>query len=152
MDGVKVYGLSRYMHVQDGYLNYINVPVNLHNAEDVAAGMLKFKYDTSKYQLVSEEAGIECGRMFEELTTMERTKGVIECVANASKAEDRRSNTLYVNFRLKPVEGQEGIVGDGINTYNFDVYDEIFANYNEEEFDGNAYDVWKIRTGMIVNK
>lgn len=145
MDGVKVYGLSRYMHVEDGYLNYINVPVNLHNAEDVAAGMLKFKYDTTKYELVSEEAGIECGRMFEELTTMERTTGVIECVANASKAEDRRSNTLYVNFRLKPVSG----VSSGINTYDFDVYDECFANYNEEEFDGKEYDVWKIRTGLI---
>lgn len=142
MDGVKVYGLSRYMHVEDGYLNYINVPVNLHNAKDVAAGMLKFQYDTSKYTLLD----IECGRVFEELTTMERTKGTIECVANASKAEDRKSNTLYVNFRLKPT--QESLK-TGINLAEFDVFDESFANYNEDEFDGTTYDVWKIQTGLI---
>lgn len=141
MDGVKVYGLSRYMHVEDGYLNYINVPVNLHNTKDVAAGILKFKYDTSKYELLN----IECGRMFEELTTMERTKGTIECVANASKAEDRRSNTLYVNFRLRP----KSTLNSGINIAEFNVFDESFANYNEDEYDGTTYDVWKIQTGLI---
>ena len=141
MDGVKVYGLSRYMHVEDGYLDYINVPVNLHNTKDVAAGMLKFKYNTSKYELLD----VECGRIFEELTTMERTTGTIECIANANKAEDRLSNTLYVNFRLKP----KTTLDTGINTAEFDVFDESFANYNEDEFDGTTYDVWKIQTGLI---
>lgn len=140
MDGVKVYGLSRYMHVEDGYLNYVNVPVNLHNAKDVAAGMLEFTYDTSKYTLEN----VECGRVFEELTTMERTKGTIECVANASKAVDKMSNDLYVNIRLKPKT-----VSTGINESEFEVSEESFANYNEEEFNGSEYNVWKIKTGFI---
>lgn len=140
MDGVKVYGLSRYMHVEDGYLNYVNVPVNLHNAKDVAAGMLEFTYDTSKYTLKN----VECGRVFEELTTMERTEGTIECVANASKAVDKMSNDLYVNIRLIPKT-----VSTGINESEFEVSEESFANYNEEEFNGSEYNVWKIKTGFI---
>lgn len=141
MDGVKVYGLSRYMHVQDGYLNYINVPVNLHNAKDVAAGMLTFTYDTSKYELV----GVECGRIFEELTTLERTKGNIECVANVGTATSKVSNNLYMNVRLKVIDTNFS----GIYVSEFDVKDESFANYDEVEFDSKEYNVWKVQTGLI---
>lgn len=140
MDGVKVYGLSRYMHVRDGYMNYINVPVNLHNTRDVSAGILTFTYDTSKYELV----GVECGRVFEELTTLERKTGTIECVANVGTATSKVSNDLYMNVVL-----HQKSVTDGINVSEFDVKDESFANYDEVEFDNVEYNVWKIQTGLI---
>lgn len=141
MDGVKVYGLSRYLHVEDGYRNYVNVPVNLHNSKDVAAGMLKFTYDTSKYTLVN----IENGRIFEELTTLEKTTGTIEAVANVGTVTNKVSNDIYMNVRLLPSSGVQG----GINQWVFDVYDESFANVDEVEFDSKEYNVWKIQTVLI---
>ena len=152
MDGVKVYGLSRYMHVEDGYLNYINVPVNLHNAKNVAAGMLKFKFDSTKYEFVDVSKGtltttpVECGRMFEEFTYINGSDGTIECVANVAGYSEKISNDLYMNVRLKPTTTAKGIYVD-----EFDVFDESFSNWNEDEFDSSEYDVWKIRTGLITD-
>ena len=143
MDGTKVYGLSRYMHVEDGYLNYINVPVNLHNTKNVGAGMLNFTYDTSKYTLKD----VKCGRIFEEFTYMERTTGTLECVANVAGYAEKVSDNLYMSVRLIP-----NTVNKGIHVAEFDVLNESFANWNEDEFDSSEYNVWKIQTGLITDK
>lgn len=151
LDGVKVYGLSRYAHVEDAFNNYINVPINLQNKEGVAAGKLTVKYDKNKYTL----EGTECGKMFEEITSINYSDtGRIECVGNVSASnisKNKASNDIYINLRFK-VNGKTSddlLSKKDIYAEDFDVIEESFSNIAEEILEGDAYNVWKVKATIL---
>ena len=66
MDGTQVYGLAKYVHIEDEYLGYINVPVNLLGGEDIAAGTVHVTYSNAK-NVALELVDIETGRIFSQM-------------------------------------------------------------------------------------
>lgn len=99
MDGTKAYGLAKYVHIEDDYLNYISVPVNLLGGEKIAAGAVNMTYtgDTAL-----EMVGFETGRIFADMS-YNHTGSTIKMVGNTDKAvnEYNLDETIYANLRFK---------------------------------------------------
>ena len=98
MDGTKVEGLAKYVHIEDGYKDggYISVPVNLMTGEDVAAGAVNVSYPEG-----AELVGVENGRLFAEMISNTSTTGTIEMVGNTEDATDVKADGIYANLRFK---------------------------------------------------
>ena len=125
-DGIRVYGLGKYVYVQDGLDGWISVPINLHTGVQVAAGMLEVIVPRSEnYTLTYQECRV--GRVFSEVTVASNMNK-IKCIANVSKVEDVYANDLYAVLRFK-VEGDYE-VGNG--TFLDFIIDNIsFCNIDE---------------------
>lgn len=143
-DGTIVNGLTKYAHVEDGLNGYINVPINLKNSFDVAAGVLSIDYSSTGLQLVSVEGvnTVEGGRVFEEMAYSAGNAGVVKCVGNMEKIsdDDKKSDDIYINLRFQAPEG--GKEYDG-RFYHFTVGSEDFCNNAEEK--PTTYNVWNIQ-------
>lgn len=141
-DDVKVYGLARYAHAEDGFKGYFNVPVNLNNAIDVAAGVLNISYPDG-----FEVVDVEYGQVFEEMAyadkgTSVKCVGNVEYIANGNK----NSDNVYINVRLRLTSGLQ----DGVNSYTFNVGDEDFSNVDESQFNvDSSYDVWNVKSAIL---
>ena len=95
-DGTTVYGLAKYVHVEDGYMNYINVPINLMTGEDIAAGIVKMTYKGLEY------VGFEEGRLLTEMAVNAGTAGEINMAGNAENVDDKVSaDGIYANLRFR---------------------------------------------------
>lgn len=102
-DGTKVSGLARYVHVEDGYLGYITVPVNILDAKNLAAGGLDVTLDETL-----ELVGIEDGRVLPQMQSnvtagQEVTANdTIKLVGNATTVDKYHDGeVLYANLRFK---------------------------------------------------
>lgn len=99
MDGTKVFGLAKYVHIEDDYLNYISVPVNLLGGEKIAAGAVNMTYvgDTAL-----EMVGFEEGRIFSDMS-YNYMGNTIKMIGNTDKAVDEYNleETIYANLRFK---------------------------------------------------
>ena len=99
-DGTTVKGLGKYVHIEDEYLEYINVPVNLLGGEQVAAGAIDVTYDApEQLQLVA----FEKGRMFEKMNYI-HTGNTVKMVGNTNKqmgTYDDKGETIYANLRFE---------------------------------------------------
>lgn len=144
LDGVTVYGLSKFAHVEDGYLGYVNVPVNLNilNANGAAAGILSVKSDDGLTFLGIEE-GVECGKVFDEMEFNILSDGTtIKCVGNTSDIADKTGMDIYVNLKfLKEDRSSDAPIADKF--YTFSVTGEQFCDRTEELLD--EQDVWNIK-------
>ena len=111
LDGTKVTGISRYMHVEDSYNGYINIPVYLNDTENIGAGaeitLDRMLYSgsnanaTSNSQYTFMSALTETGELFsiDQLTINEEgTKVKIKVNEGSDKA---KANGLLVNLRFK---------------------------------------------------
>lgn len=100
MDGTKVEGLAKYVHIEDDYNNYISVPVNLLNkdvAAQVAAGAVNVTYGDATLTLKE----VEAGRMLPEMAAIQ-SANTIKMVGNAlTPGEYNGNETLYANIRFK---------------------------------------------------
>lgn len=120
-DGTKVDGLAKYVHVQDGYLDYISVPINLLTSEEIAAGVVKMTYKDLEF------VGFEAGRLFPVMVDNHATNGVINIVGNLEEiSENVQADGIYANLRFKkpatlPTEE------------SFDTTVSDFADLDEEE-------------------
>ena len=95
-DGTKVEGLAKYVHVEDGYLNYINVPINLMTGEDIAAGVVKMEYSGLEF------VGFEAGRVLPVMLDRHDIAGVVRMVGNAKTVDEHASaDGIYANLRFK---------------------------------------------------
>lgn len=120
MDGTTVYGLGKYVHIEDDYKNYISIPVNLLTGETVAAGMMNLKYNTELTFV-----GFEAGRLLPEMNySHSEDDNTIRMLGNAKKTTDVvNADGIYANIRFeKPSD-----------TTNFDITVEQFCNWAEEE-------------------
>lgn len=100
MDGTKVNGLAKYVHIEDQYMGYVSVPINLLGGEAVAAGAVKLTYDngdSSALQLI----GFEAGRIFPEMS-YSYTNKTINMVGNTDQTvgEFNDGETIYANLRF----------------------------------------------------
>ena len=139
-DGTKVYGLARNAHVEDGLNGYINVPVNLKSADDVAAGMLSV--DCSALPEGYKLKDVEPGAAFPEMNFSDKNN-VVKCVGNvADISKNAESNDLFVNLRFEPTGEAAKRTYDG-NFYHFTVSDVEFCDNEENEPEG--YTVWNIQ-------
>lgn len=123
-DGTKVYGISRYSRVEDGYSNILNVPVRLYTDKEVAAGYLKVDYDETKLEYVS----CDLGDVFTEMDQHD-DGNTITCVGNITDVKNNVcADGMWANLRFKLKAGvtlQNNLI--------FAVTDEEFCN-NKQEF------------------
>lgn len=143
LDGTTVYGLSRFAHVEDGYLNYVNVPVNINFLSEnngAVAGILNVRSSNGLAFV-----GAEYGKLFEEMEFHQVTDSegniVVRCVGNASDvSKEKKTMDLYINLRFqgKPVDD-----ASGPSHYIFTVTDEEFCDSTKNIIQ-NA-DVWNVK-------
>ena len=108
MDGTKVEGLAKYVHIEDEYKNYISVPVNLLDGKQVAAGAVNMTYDNA-LELVTDDEGnvlFEAGRVLPEMSfSLDTANKTIKMIGNATTAgEYNTEETIYANIRFKKPE------------------------------------------------
>lgn len=101
MDGTKVEGVAKYVHIEDEYLNLISVPVNLSSTDGVAAGNVTMSYDQTLTLYGCEE-----GRL---LTAMrfwnDADSKTIHMIGNASALnENVTADGILANIRFKKPE------------------------------------------------
>lgn len=131
MDGTKVYGLAKYVHIEDGYMGYVSVPVNLTAGEGVAAGVIQMKYDTDTFEFY----GFENGHVFpnEMEGHDDAAKGIIKIVGNVDNKTDATADGLYANVRFKVKNAASLYEADGITRIfqTFFVTGQDFSNWAE---------------------
>lgn len=135
-DGLRIYGLGKYVYVNDGIDGWISIPVNLHTGASVAGGMISVKVPTGEgYSLTYQEC--RPGRVFSEMTAA--IKGTtIKCVGHTKQGEDTAANDLYAVLRFKV----EGSYKTGSGTFlEFNVKDLGFANNAETLVDMSIMNV-----------
>lgn len=139
LDGTKVEGMAKYMHIEDGYNEYLSVPVNLQSGKEVAAGVVTMKYDKDTLELVQNGNAIELGKIFKEMDySVDEEKGIITFVANSEKADDKDiASGILVNVRFKVKNGKTAL-----DKYQFDIEagKNSFANWDEKYVDVYAVD------------
>lgn len=120
-DGTMVYGLAKYVHVEDEYLNYVSVPVNLMTGEAIAAGIVKMKYNTN-LKFVSFEAG----RLLTEMTYNDETEGALRIAGNADTAyKEIMADGIYANLRFE--------APDDLSTLQFTLSEDAdFSDWTKE--------------------
>ena len=129
MDGTKVEGLAKYVHVEDDYKNYISVPVNLLTGEAVAAGAVDITYESEKLDIVD----IKTGRIFGNMQFDHTSKaGTIKMVGyakpklNEGKLVDAQADGIYASVRFIEKEGKDA---DGTH---FNMMAKDFCNWDED--------------------
>ena len=127
-DGTKVNGLAKYVHIEDEYLGYINVPVNLLGGEKIAAGAVNVTYNgVDALELIA----FEKGRI---LTNMDYyyTNKTIKMVGNTDLEfgkYDENGETIYANLRFKKPTTDATINFNIVNdTDKFCDWDENFVD------------------------
>ena len=142
LDGTTVYGLSKFAHVEDGYLGYVNVPVNLNilSADNASsAGILSVKSDDGLTFVGTDE--IECGKVFDEMEFNVLSDGTIKCAGNTSDISEKNEMDIYINLKFlrKDIDTDAPIANE---FYTFTVTGEDFCN--EKEVFLEEMDVWNV--------
>lgn len=104
MDGTKVEGLARYVHIEDQYNGFITIPVNFLEKQEVAAGAVKMSYNK---ELVFHD--FEAGRLLPEMNyNLDAGTKTITMAGNANKVDEyHRGESLYASVRFKkPAAGE----------------------------------------------
>lgn len=152
LDGTVVEGLTKYAHVEDGFVHeigdtsyrYVNVPINLRHLEaleeGVAAGVLSIACTTEGATLKYDS--VESGRTFEEMAWAEKSDNSVKLVGNTKTIEDRNVNDVYANVRFLVAESDASKVITGLN---FAVTGEDFSNSGEAQFTDSTYNVWDVK-------
>lgn len=132
LDGTKVSGETRYIRVEDGYLNYVSIPVNLHTGNTIAAGLVELSYDKSMLEYV----GCDEGTL---LTDMQWNSspvfGKIKFIGNAAKDSNVVADGIFANVRFKLK--RELTVGERLN---FVISSQSFCDWEKITVDAGAWD------------
>lgn len=137
MDGTKVFGLAKYVHVEDGYNGYVSVPINLMTGEAVAAGALKLTCNDDRFEFYD----VQTGRIFDEMEKNASTTDTVKIVGNAAVAgQSVNADGIYASARFKLKSGQSYTGGTG-DFVTFSVADENFCDWNEDFVTIDAWDI-----------
>lgn len=146
LDGVTVNGLSKFAHVEDGYLGYVNVPVNLNILtanNGAAAGRLNVTAPAgSGLTFIGAEEGIEYGKIFNEMEFNVLSDGTIRCVGNTSDLSDKTEMDVYVNLKFQRTQTNDA-PEKGV-FYTFSVTGEDFCDAYENTFTDEEDNVWNV--------
>ncbi len=152
LDGTKVEGLEKYIHVVDAYeiageegYRWVNIPINVRDTEGVAAGVLKLT-NNNGWDCVE----VECGRLFQEMDYAIKEGKDVKLVGNLSSMTadaQEAKNAIYANVRLKV---HKDAIDAGNNFYNFVVSEVDFADIAEQQFSAdNGYTVWNVAHSIM---
>lgn len=130
MDGTRVNGMAKYVHVEDGYLGYTSVPIDLLDASDVAAGKVTVTYSgTEALTLV----GVEAGRLLPQMDYSHDADGrSLTLVGNGATVDTyQNGESIFANLRFAaPSE-----------PITFTVTPDEFCNWNEDAVTVRTWDV-----------
>lgn len=130
LDGTKVEGLCKYVHIEDGYKGYLSVPVNVSATEGVAVGTVTITYPTG---LTLVEDKVEFAGVFPEATFSDDKNGTIKIVGNAETVDSYHTGkTILVNLRFTADSSTYPGAGKGI-FLPFTVENELFYDWKEKE-------------------
>ena len=148
LDGTKVSGLTKYIHIEDGYKDYISVPINLSQADAmVAAGKVQVTYDTSVLELADSATAIEYDGVFKaaDMTYADNKNGTITITGNADVVNtNKAADGIFANvrFHIKNTETYKTTYGsDKASFLTFTVNGEEFCNWAENDVAVNAWDI-----------
>lgn len=135
-DGTKVYGLGKYVRINDGVNGYVSVPVSLTTAEAIAAGIVSIQYDTSKLKYV----GYVNGRVFEEIAANETTNGTVKCVGNVDPVVNDNADDMYIGLRFQVIDSNYSVANGSFLKFNMGDID--FCDASENTVD---LDIWNVQ-------
>lgn len=126
MDGTTVYGLAKYVHIEDEYLGYISVPINLMTGDTIAAGIVKMTYPEDLTFV-----GFEKGRVLTEMFDNHETSGIVKMVGNAEEVDEKVSaDGIFANIRFRKPTSEEF----DANNLTFELLEGAdFSNWDEEK-------------------
>lgn len=111
MDGTKVFGLAKYVHIEDQYNGYISVPINLLDGQDVAAGEVHMTYADANAAtpLAWQVKEVEIGRVLKEMSYIVsgdtiKMVGSGEDVGEYLKDASGERETIFANVRFERVD------------------------------------------------
>lgn len=145
MDGTTVYGLAKYVHVEDAYLQYISIPINLLSGTETAAGIVSMQYDADNLEFVE----VEKGRVLNDEMEYSCADGTLKIVGNEKDVNiyAGAGESIFANVRFK-VKDSTAIYNtndSGETTRNlfldFTINGTSFSNWNEEVVDAGAWDI-----------
>lgn len=137
VDGTKVEGLAKYIHVEDSYKKLVSVPVNLMTGEAVAAGALKVTCNDDRFEFYD----VETGRLFTEMDHNAVDTKNVKIVGNAAEVnQQKNADGLYANIRFKLKDGADFEGGKG-EFLKFTVTGESFCDWDEKTISINAWDI-----------
>lgn len=145
MDGTTVYGLAKYVHVEDAYLHYISIPINLLSGTQTAAGIVSMQYDADKVEF----AGVEPGRVTNDEMEYSYETGTLKIVGNEEivneYADAKESIFANVRFKVKDSTAIYNLNDSKEMTRNlfldFTINGTSFSNWNEEAVDAGVWDI-----------
>lgn len=146
LDGTTVYGMSKYVHVVDGYKTngYVSIPINVMTASTAAAGIATINYDSSKMSFV----GMEKGRIFDDEMEYSEANGTVKIVGNGATVGQCKANeTLFANVRFKLKEGIElfkvdaNVMTRANGYFDFTISNSDFSDWNENTVDAGAWSI-----------
>lgn len=140
LDGTKVEGLPKYVHVEDSYMGYISVPINLKTAQKVAAGSMTLTYPTG-LDLVEEKVEFDGVFPTTEMAFKDNGDGSIKLVGNAEDVDvEVDANGIYANLRfLVGTSGYQGVENSDFLT--FTISNEHFVDWDEGDVSVNVWDI-----------
>lgn len=141
MDGTKVEGLAKYVHVEDGYKKLVSVPVNILSKETAAAGALQVTCTDDRFEFYDVEERFETGKIFAEMEYNAVDSKNIKLVGNAAAVNETAViDGLYANIRFKLKDGAVYESGTG-DFAKFTVTGVDFCDWNESDVAINAWDI-----------
>lgn len=143
-DGTTVYGLPKYVCVNDGVEDIISIPVNLSTAKKIAVGVVQISYpDTLDYVGYHYEGTSNRNRMFGQMKVLaNETEGIVRCVGSATDNENHQANEdIYVSLKFK-IRDADTQLGD--ERYNIKIDSVDFCDWSENDVSMSDF-VWDIQ-------
>lgn len=144
-DNTKVYGLPKYVCINDGINEIISIPVNLYTAQQIAAGIVEVVYpETLTYQgyHYSDESA---SRLFSEMElNVNETTRTIKCVGNVADVNTgnlEANKDIYVSLKFK-ITDEDIKLAD--QRFSLTVNSIQFCNWAETTIPMSDY-VWDIQ-------
>ena len=146
MDGTTVYGLAKYLHVEDSYNDYITIPINLMSGEKTAAGIATIQYDSNEMTFKDVQNGHVANA---EMECDGSTAGVVKIVGNETTvnkyAKEGESLFASVRFQLNNPESLYS-VNDNVMTrangfLKFTILASDFSDWDENPVDAGAWNI-----------
>lgn len=141
LDGTKVEGLAKYVHVEDGYKKLVSVPINILSKETAAAGVLQVICTDDRFEFYDVEGRFEAGKLFEDMEYNAVDSKNVKLVGNVATVDEAATvDGLYANIRFQLKNGANYESGTGDFT-TFTVTGEDFCDWNEKDVVIDAWDV-----------
>ena len=150
MDGTKVSGLSKFVHIEDGYKGYVNIPINLTTGEEIAAGQLQMKYDPDILKLAESSEGVVYDKAVEfdgvfkasEMAYHDDGNGTITFVGNAEAVNTlKNADDIFANIRFQIINTEEYPDTTKAEFLTFSVDGEKFCDWDEKDVKVNVWDI-----------